>query len=265
MQRFFSILFLGLVLLFSGCSMNDNDSAADSFSEIPGGQGGSWARFAVVQDYLMTVDSRNLNIINIADLNNPQPVKSVGIGERIETVFADGNSLFIGSQEGMYIWDVSQPENPEQLSFVPHRQFIDCPEREITVRDPVVVDGNIAYLTLKEASFCTNNGMGLSSQLIVFDVTDLNSPQVIGQYPMTAPGGLATFGDWVLVCDNDEQIVVFDRTDPHSLLRVNTLNIPGYDIIPIGNSLLITAHDGFHQYELINGELQYVSSILVEN
>jgi len=263
MQRFFSILFLGLVLLFSGCSMNDNDSAADSFSEIPGGQGGSWARFAVVQDYLMTVDTRNLNIINIADLNNPQPVKSVGIGERIETVFARDNSLFIGSQEGMYIWDVSQPENPEQLSFMAHRQFVDCPERSIDLRDPVVVDGNIAYLTLKEATGCALGGLG--SQLIVFDVTNLDVPQVIGQYPMTAPGGLATFGDWVLVCDNDQQIVIFDRTDPHNLQEINRLDIPGYDIIPFTNSLLITAHDGFHQYELINGELQYVSSILVEN
>ena len=51
------------------------------------GQGGSLARFKIVGDYLYAVDSHNINVFDISDLENPADLDDVYAGFDIETIF----------------------------------------------------------------------------------------------------------------------------------------------------------------------------------
>ena len=62
---YYTSLFL---LLLVGCSKS-SDSIGNSQSKI--GQGGSMARFAILGDYLYTVDEYDLNVFAITETNNP--------------------------------------------------------------------------------------------------------------------------------------------------------------------------------------------------
>ncbi len=67
------------------------------------GQGGSLARFKIVGEFLYAVDSHNINIFEISDLENPLDLEDVYAGFDIETIFNRGEHLFLGSIRGMYI------------------------------------------------------------------------------------------------------------------------------------------------------------------
>src|SRR5690606_15073202 len=61
-----------------------NDMAVAESTNGGTGQGGSLARFKIVEDYLYAVDSHNINVFNISDLDNPQALEDVYAGFDIE-------------------------------------------------------------------------------------------------------------------------------------------------------------------------------------
>lgn len=252
-----------LLFLAASCS-SSLDDASPSFDGGGGGtgSGGSWARFTIIGDYLMTIDAQNLNIFDISNPDVPNKVNTIDIGERIETIYAAGDKLFIGSQIGMQIWDASNPTSPQRLAQTRHEDFIPCPQPDnVDFYDPIVVDDTIAYLTLKADVVCGGASEN-ESQLIVFNVADVSRPFPIGQYRMDGPEGLGFWNNLLLVCDSDS-LHIFDKSNPYSLVPTQSMDIQGYDVIVLGRSILITADDGFRQYEMVDGKPQYVSSILV--
>ena len=62
----------------------------------PVGTGGSMARFAIVNNYLYTVDDYNLNVFNITNSNEPGFLKQVSVDYHVETIYPFENNLFIG-------------------------------------------------------------------------------------------------------------------------------------------------------------------------
>ena len=102
------------------------------------GIGGSFARFTIYEDYLYTVDNTDLRVFDITDVTCPSFRNSSSIGWGIETIFPLKNRLFIGSNNGMFIYDVSSPLSPRQLSAFEHARA--C--------DPVFVQENTAFVTL---------------------------------------------------------------------------------------------------------------------
>ena len=149
------------------------------------GQGGSLARFKIVNDYLYAVDSHNINIFDISDLENPQNLDDVYAGFDIETIFNRGQHLFLGSMRGMYIYDISSPASPTFVSEFQHG----------TACDPVVVDGDYAYVTLRGG----NNCGATESGLFIVDISDISNPILAVSYPMDGPYGLG-IKDEKLLC-----------------------------------------------------------------
>ncbi|MBT8284020.1 MAG: hypothetical protein HKO75_01450, partial [Flavobacteriaceae bacterium] len=140
------------------------------------GQGGSLARFKIVADYLYAVDNHSINIFEISDLANPVDMEDVYAGFDIETIFNQENHLFLGSRSGMYIYDISSPAQPSFVSEFQHG----------TACDPVVVDGDFAYVTLRGGNGCGATESGL----FVIDIVDISNPALLKSYPMEEPYGL---------------------------------------------------------------------------
>ncbi len=75
--------------------------------------GGSTSRFAVVNNRLYTVDINNIHIYNIQTANNPSFVQTMNTNQGgIETIYPFENNLFLGGSNGMYIFDITDADNP---------------------------------------------------------------------------------------------------------------------------------------------------------
>lgn len=213
------------------------------------GTGGSMARFTINNGSLYTVDHSSIRHFDLSDPSRPIPNEPVQIGWDIETIFPYNDNLFIGSQSGMYIYDVSAPENPTFLSVFQHANA--C--------DPVVVEGDIAYVTLRGGTECQT----FTNQLDVIDVSNLLNPKLIKTYPMENPHGLGIKDNCLYICEGDGGLKYLDATDPQNItLLKHYKNIHALDVIPLQNRLLLIGNDGFHQYEgYCTDEISYLSTI----
>ncbi|MGB6150856.1 MAG: hypothetical protein WBG48_02590 [Pricia sp.] len=234
---------------FDGNALNSTQSAASSEASAPTttGQGGSLARFKIVDKYLYTVDYSNINIFDISDLENPKMLEDVQVGWNIETIYNQGDILFIGGMQGMYIYDISAPDKPTFVSEFRHG----------TACDPVVVDGDYAFVTLRGGNLCG----GAESGLYIVDVSDLANPQLKKTYAMQEPYGLGFKDDRLFVCDGSAGLKVYDKTDVDNLKLVNHFkNIVTYDVIPLQNSLLMIGDQVLYQYTYTDNNIRLLST-----
>lgn len=229
-------------------SRGDVFALAEAANDASVGQGGSLARFKIVGDFLYAVDSHNINVFNIEDLENPQDLDDVYAGFDIETIFNRGEHLFLGSMSGMYIYDISSPATPEFVSEFQHG----------TACDPVVVDGDYAYVTLRGGNFCGATESGL----FIVDISEITNPVLKISYPMDGPYGLGIKDEKLFVCDGDSGLKVYDKTDVENLVALNHFeDINTFDVIPLENSLLMVGEDVLYQYEYLEDGIALMSSL----
>ena len=65
---------------------------------------------------------------------------------------------------------------------------------------------------------------------------------------LTNPHGLGKDGDLLFICDGSAGLKVYDASDPKEItshLIYSYPNIKAYDVIPVGNLLVLIGDDGF--------------------
>lgn len=198
------------------------------------GTGGSMAAFALAGNRLYTVDNANLKVFNTTDAAAPQYLSNVSLGSwRIETIFPFRDKLFIGSQNGVLIYSISNPDTPAYISAFEHA----------TMCDPVIADDNTAYVTLRSGTVC----VGLDNQMDVLNIQDISSPQLIKTYPMTNPAGLSKDGNALLVCDGTAGLKLLDASSATNITQKALLsNIKPYDVIALNGTAIVSAADGIY-------------------
>ncbi|NND06503.1 MAG: hypothetical protein HKN87_08985 [Saprospiraceae bacterium] len=201
------------------------------------GTGGSTARFTITNQHLYIVSEHNLKVFDLHNPSRPSETSTVNLGWGIETIYPFQDRLFIGSNSGMFIYDVTTPSDPTLVSSFEHARA--C--------DPVVADSTTAYVTLRDGTMCE----GFSNQLDVIDVTDINYPQLLDSYGMKNPHGLALQGDYLYVCEGDHGLRVMDVSDRTAIKEVGFhLNIAAIDVIALPDrKLLVIGKGGFFQYD----------------
>ncbi|HZJ19491.1 MAG TPA: hypothetical protein VFD35_03935 [Pricia sp.] len=222
------------------------DAAAPTNSTT--GQGGSLARFKIVDDYLYAVDFHDINIFNISDLGSPKTLGPVSAGFDIETIFNQGQYLFLGSMSGMFIYDISSPAVPTYVSEFQHG----------TACDPVVVDDDYAYVTLRGGSACGATESGL----LIIDISNIANPVLQKEYPMDGPYGLGIKDEKLFICDGDSGLKVYDKTDVDNLVQLSHFkDINTFDVIPLENNLLMTGKDVIYQYKYLDDNIRLLSTL----
>lgn len=205
----------------------------------PVGLGGSMARFAIVNERLYTVSNYGLNVFNIITPFDPVFSKKISIGWNIETIFPFKNNLFIGSQSGMFIYNINNPDNPVQAGQFAH----------VRSCDPVVADDNYAYVTLRSGTAC----QGYTNQLDVLQLNNLSNIKLLKSYSFTNPHGLSKDGNLLFICDSKDGLKVFDASDVMNLKLIKNIGgIETYDVIANNNIALVVAKDGLYQYNYTN-------------
>lgn len=232
-----------------------NDAMTNSSGNSSGsstGVNGSMSRFGFYQHYLYVVLNNQMSVF---DLSGDKPVKAVdniGIGSNVETIFSYKDYMFMGTPTGMLIYSVADPLNPEYQSMMWH--VYGC--------DPVVVEDDIAYVTVHAGNNCGQN----FNELIILDVKDVKNPQPIVSYTMTKPKGLGIDNGTLFLCDDG--LKIYNASDPQTLMAnrlAHYSGMEGYDVIPHDNVLMMIADDGIYQYDYSNlKEIKLLSKLAVK-
>ncbi len=215
----------------------NSSSRNPGISQTPVGIAGSMARFAVVNNNLYTVGTSDLNVFDIATPHNPTLQDKVNVGSwNIETIFPFKNKLFIGSQNGMYVYNISNPNQPSFDGQFGHLQS--C--------DPVIADDDHAFVTLRSGTRCR----GFSNQLDILKLNDFTNPSLVKTYNLTNPHGLSKDGNILFICDGTDGLKVYNAADVNDLKLINRFsNLETYDVIANNNIALVVAKDGLYEYD----------------
>jgi hypothetical protein len=236
--------------------MNEGKFSSDGSST---GKGGSMARFAIKGDVLYTVSTEDLKLFNIEEPDNPKhaPGRDIKVGFDIETIFPMDTLLFIGARSAMYVYDITDPRFPTLLSHVSHLRS--C--------DPVVAQGNYAYVTLNTNA--SNCGPNPNNMLHIYDISNPTNPILKNTRSLNGPTGLGIDGTKLFVCDRG--LKVFDITDPLNLRQtddivdIDQVNIRlAYDVIPLDGLLILVAEEGLFQFDYTGDKLRFVSKIEIK-
>ena len=219
------------------------------------GTGGSMARFTLMDGHLFAVDASTLRVFDVQNPAEPKFLKPIELGWGIETIFPFDQKLFIGSNRGMHIYDASTPSAPTRLAVYEH--VLSC--------DPVVVNEDYAFVTLRSGNFC-NNGV---NELHVIDIKNPSQPKLMKAYPMLNPHGLGLAENYLYVAEGKHGLKSFKINDVLTIDK-NQLeflqSMKSSDLIPGPKSLIVIGTDGVCQYDYSNpAQLKKLSCIQVSN
>lgn len=232
------LVLLGMCFL-AACSL-------DVFNEESQGQSGSLTRFIVHNGYMYSLNPNEVVTFELQQDGKPVEKHRLVLDYGLETVLIYEGVMYLGSRNGLYIIDISNPAKPVLISETtrPTQLFGGC--------DPVSVKDSIVFSTVKVIeNICgINNAM---SALLVYLVNDLSNPELIGTYAMSRPNGLGYKEDVLFVCDDGQnEIVLYDIHDPGDLKELQWA-IPvkdPVDLIVYQDRLLVSTDTDFHFYDI---------------
>ena len=206
------------------------------------GVGGSMARFGLYKDFLYIVDQYQLFTFKLNSASDAKLLQTTSVGWNVETIFITDNHLFLGTQNGMIVQSLEVPERPSQKGTFSH----------MTACDPVVIKGDLAFVTLKGGTTCR----GTLNQLDVVQMSNSYTKfTLLKSYPMFGPQGLGIDDDLLFICDGDAGLKIYNVADPLTITQHPIASFPSinaYDVIPMNKYLFMIGEKGFILYDYSN-------------
>lgn len=231
------ILFLLFIAMASSCDKANNSTSGSPDQSGGSGKGGSLARFTIAQQHLYVVDQQKLITYSLANPASPKVTSSQFIGIDIETIYSYKDKLFIGSQDAMYIYSISDAGHPDKLGSASH----------VRACDPVVADDTVAYVTVRSGNTCG----GSRNAMFVYDVRHVLNPVERNVINLESPWGLGMSGNTLFVCNGGNGLAVYDITNRYyPVLKKKIYDDTYFDVIPYGDMLICMVQGGTLLYEL---------------
>jgi len=250
-MRYLKIIIL--VTFLVGCGGNSSNSSIQTPQSVDAGgsgKGGSMARFVISGDYLYALNKRDLTLFDISKPSEPLPETKVSVPFDVETLFSYGDYLYVGAEGGVYIY--TKPINDkgfERVATFTHTKS--C--------DPVVVQNDLAFITLRSGSSCRLSSVENSLQIL--DVKNPLQPKLIYTKNLIEPKGLGIDNDKLFICDGAGGLKTFnvvkmqnsetnETTVSINLDRNSTkAEIDCYDLIPDNGNLVVSNGDDVRQFD----------------
>lgn len=203
------------------------------------GVGGSMARFGLYKDMLYIVNQNTLLTFKLNSASEATLLNTSYVSWNVETIFITDNHMFLGTQNGMIVQTLEVPERPSQIGTFSH----------MTACDPVIIKGDLAFVTLKGGTTCRGN----INQLDVIQMSNSYSKfTLLMSYPMFGPQGLGIDDDLLFICDGDAGLKIYNSADPLTITQHLVASFPSinaYDVIPMNNYLFMIGEKGFMLYD----------------
>lgn len=200
---------------------------------------GSMTRFLPIDDYLYTINFNKIVLFQVGSDFRPNPWIKKDTSTQAETLFQLNDLLFVGSVNGMLVYDVSDASSPNYINRIEH--FRSC--------DPVVADLEYAYVTLRGGTNCFTD----INELQIIDIQNPLDLSVVSRKDLFNPHGLGIYENHLIVCDATAGIKVIDVSVPSTPQIVNSYPIQfAYDVIIDYPNALIVGETALYQYDISN-------------
>ena len=206
------------------------------------GVGGSMARFGLYEDFLYIVNQNRLLTFKLVSNSEVTLMDTQYVNWNVETIFITDKHLFLGTQSGMIVESLEVPARPSQKGTFSH----------VTACDPVVIKGDLAFVTLKGGTTC--RGATVNQLDVVRMSNGYSQFALLKSYPMYGPQGLGIDSntDLLFICDGAAGLKIYDAADPLTITAHPVASFPSinaYDVIPLNNYLFMIGEDGFLLYD----------------
>jgi hypothetical protein len=220
-------------LYYAAAETTGGAGASSSF-----GKSGSMARFGLYDNYLYIANNYSLYLFDVQNANKPVKAGSQGINGNVETMFIYDDHLFFGTPSGMLVYSLYIPTLPTYVSSFWH----------VNSCDPVVIQDDYAYITLRGGAVCNNSNV---NRLDIVKMSNAYQQyDLVNSYNLTEPYGLGIDQNVLFICDGSAGLKVYDVTDKRQLsLLASFSDIKAYDVIPTGNYLFAVGKNGFYLYD----------------
>ncbi len=225
-------------MFFDALSSGAPVPASNASNSSGSGTAGSTAGMVLINNYIYAIaEGHSMGIVDLTNPSSPTLIQTMQAGFDLETIYPFGNELFLGSAEGVYMFDISNPTQPVNKGVFTHGRA--C--------DPVISDGTFAYVTLHAGTSCG----GSANELDIVSLKNLQELPTVYTYPMTKPTGLSKDGNLLFICDDFAGIKIFDATDPSKLqlLSATGTGMSSYDVIALNGLMIVVADKGLFQYD----------------
>ena len=227
-------------MYYEGVAVMDSDDK----STEDGGSGqvstaGSMTRFLPIDQFLYTISFNELVLFELTSSHQPLRWGKLDTETWAETLFRLNDILYVGSTNGMLMYDITDAGNPSYINRIEH--FRSC--------DPVVADEAYAYVTLRGGTNCWTD----LNELQIIDIQDPQNLSVVGRHILYNPHGLAVIGDHLIVCDGTAGVKVVDIADRTAPSILGTYPIDfAYDVIVSYPTALVVGEQVMYQYDISN-------------
>ncbi len=216
-------------------------SSVNYAAATPNGAGvatnGSTARFSIINNFLYTVSTYQLTSFDISQSFSPSFTSKVPVDYHVETIYPLKDKLFVGTNNGMYMYDVlSSPGTPALLGSFTH----------VRGCDPVVADDKYAYVTINDSSAC----LGFNNELQIVDIESLGNSYMVRSYQLVHPVGLSKDNNNLFICDGKDGLKVFNVADVNNIKMIAQLKDGVvYDVIAENGLAIVLAGKSIYQYD----------------
>jgi hypothetical protein len=215
---------------------------AENLAALAIGRGGSETRFALMNDYLYVARDKGIRPFNVASPAAPVMYNELGYTlDGFETLLAKNGYLYIGTSNGVVILNANNsPATPSQESVA---------LRDIRGCDPVVVQGNYMFSTVRSGADC--NRFNSSSGLFVHNIQDKKMPYTIFSQTVDNPKGLGIDGNLLFLCQGNMGLSVYnwDEITKKPTFRYRYNDIHAFDVVTGNNTLIVAAENGLFLYD----------------
>ena len=224
-------------LMYAPSCANCANIAAASSNSSATGTNGSMARFSIINNFLYAVGYSTLTAFDISDRLSPAYTSSVQVDYHVETIYPLKGKLFVGTNNGMYMYDVqSSPSAPSLIGEFTH----------VRGCDPVIADNTYAYVTINDSSAC----LGFNNELQIVNIQDLNNSFLVESYQLVHPIGLSKDGNNLFICDGQDGLKIYNAADVTNLQLIKQLkDAEVYDVVAANGLAIVVANNGLYQYD----------------
>lgn len=247
------VYFILLIFVSFNCSSKGDESSIEETLS------GSYSRLLIMNDFLYAINNSELATYNVSDKMNPVLVNKQDVGFNIENIYISGDIIFIGSSQRLFIYEIKSTGIPSRKNSVAYFADIMCSA------DPVIVNNNIAYITLSSLLLENANcwrSLDLN-ELRIYDVSKVENPKLLSTLPMTNPKGLTIDDDILFVCELEKGVKVLNVSDSSKPVVLKSLEgFYAYDVIVKNKILYVVGKDEIREFDYSDLEdIRLISSI----
>ncbi len=240
------IYLLAIVFFVSSCEQDSvlTEGIGSSTGEV---LSGSYANMLTLGNFLYVLGNGQLKTLSLSDPSKPELLDEQDVNFVVESLFITGDNLFVGSQEGMFIYTIGNDGIPNFRSETSYDEF----DQFSCFLDPVTANEEYAYVTLdNDSSFETCWRPALDDQMRVFDLEDLENPVLVNTIFMEDPKGIALDGEYLFVCEKTKGLTAFELSNPiNPELIYKSEDFSAFDLIPASGLLMVVGQDTLHQFD----------------